>query len=148
MKLVLIGLLSVFISCTAFAHPGHGHLEFSGANLHAHLSWLKAPVDDSEAVMQLEWHDATTHAIVEPNLPFSVELYMPSMGHGSAPTKIGRAVDDRGNIILGTYRVNNMYFIMPGEWEVRVKVKYSDGSEEMRAWKLTIGGEDGGGHHH
>lgn len=39
-------------------------------------------------------------------------LWMPSMGHGSSPTSIAR-------IDVGTYRATNVFFIMPGDWELR-----------------------------
>lgn len=45
-----------------------------------------------------------------------VVLWMPSMGHGSTPTQTTR-VDE------GTYRVTNVFFIMPGDWEIRFQVK-------------------------
>lgn len=40
-------------------------------------------------------------------------LWMPSMGHGSAPVK----VTPLGN---GKYSITKMYFIMPGDWDVRL----------------------------
>ncbi len=45
-----------------------------------------------------------------------VVLWMPSMGHGSTPTQTAR-VDE------GTYRATNVFFIMPGDWEIRFQVK-------------------------
>jgi len=46
----------------------------------------------------------------------SVILWMPSMGHGSTPTQTLR-------IDQGTYRARNVFFIMPGEWEIRFQVR-------------------------
>lgn len=45
-----------------------------------------------------------------------VVLWMPSMGHGSIPTQTSR-------IDVGTYRTTNVFFIMPGEWDIRFHVK-------------------------
>ena len=45
-----------------------------------------------------------------------VILWMPSMGHGSTPTQTTR-------IDQGTYRTSNVFFIMPGDWEIRFHVK-------------------------
>jgi hypothetical protein len=45
-----------------------------------------------------------------------VVLWMPSMGHGSTPTQTTR-VDE------GTYRATNVFFVMPGDWEIRFQVK-------------------------
>jgi hypothetical protein len=48
-----------------------------------------------------------------------VEIWMPAMGHGSAPVTVERLKD-------GTYRATNMYFIMPGEWEIRFQISNGD----------------------
>lgn len=45
-----------------------------------------------------------------------VVLWMPDMGHGSTPTKTER-------IDVGTYRVSQVFFIMPGKWEIRFQIK-------------------------
>jgi hypothetical protein len=39
-------------------------------------------------------------------------LWMPSMGHGSSPTRVDR-------VDVGTYRASDVFFIMPGEWDLR-----------------------------
>tara|TARA_B110001454_G_scaffold219191_1_gene251107 strand:+ start:24261 stop:24740 length:480 start_codon:yes stop_codon:yes gene_type:complete len=45
-----------------------------------------------------------------------VILWMPGMGHGSSPTQTTR-------LDVGTYRASKVFFIMPGEWEIRFSVK-------------------------
>jgi len=42
-------------------------------------------------------------------------LWMPSMGHGSSPTSSER-------IDVGTYRMNNVFFIMPGDWDLKFQI--------------------------
>ena len=37
------------------------------------------------------------------------------MGHGSSPTHVEK-------VDLGTYSVNNVFFVMPGEWEIRFQL--------------------------
>jgi hypothetical protein len=150
MKAVFIALAAMFLGTTSYAHPGHGgHLVFAGGKIHAHLSWEKAPDGKGgESKMRLEWHDGATHELMEPGLPFGVALWMPSMGHGSAPTQIQRVLNDRGEVIPGTYMVTNMYFMMPGDWDIRVALKYADGREERKAWSIVVEGDDHGGHHH
>lgn len=56
-----------------------------------------------------------------------VVLWMPSMGHGSAPTQTTR-------LDVGTYRASNVFFIMPGDWEIRFSVK-----DENAAAKIADG---------
>jgi hypothetical protein len=43
-------------------------------------------------------------------------LWMPSMGHGSSPVRIEK-------IDANTYRIYDMYFVMAGDWEVRIFLK-------------------------
>jgi hypothetical protein len=45
----------------------------------------------------------------------SVVLWMPSMGHGSSPVNVERTD-------VGTYRATNVFFVMPGSWEIRVQL--------------------------
>lgn len=51
-----------------------------------------------------------------PFLSLSALLWMPSMGHGSAPVQVIPLED-------GKYKIKKMYFIMPGDWEVRLFLK-------------------------
>jgi len=44
----------------------------------------------------------------------AVELWMPSMGHGSSPVTVTK-------VDVGTYRATQVFFTMPGDWEIRVK---------------------------
>lgn len=43
-------------------------------------------------------------------------LWMPGMGHGSTPTQVNR-------LDMGTYRAENIFFVMPGAWELRFQIK-------------------------
>ena len=150
MKTFFAMVIALFVTGAAHAHPGHGgHLMFAGGKIHAHLSWDQGPDGNGgESIMRLEWHDGATHALIEPGLPFDVSLWMPSMGHGSAPTQIQRVLDNQGQVVTGTYQIRNMYFVMAGDWDVRVTLKYQDGTTETQTWSITVDGDDHGGHHH
>ncbi len=50
---------------------------------------------------------------------FEVYLWMPSMGHGSSPVKVNR-------ISAGIYEITDVYFIMEGDWEIRIKLDNGD----------------------
>jgi len=50
-------------------------------------------------------------------------LWMPSMGHGSSPTEVNR-------LDTGTYRASNVFFIMPGEWDLRFLAQDSSGDQD------------------
>ena len=43
-------------------------------------------------------------------------LWMPGMGHGSTPTRVER-------LDVGTYRASQVFFVMPGQWELQFQVK-------------------------
>lgn len=61
-----------------------------------------------------------------------VVLWMPSMGHGSAPTQTTR-------LDVGTYRASNVFFIMPGDWDIRFSVKdENDASKTVDGVNVTI----------
>lgn len=149
MKSFFCVALTLLLSVPAWAHPDEGgHIQFAGGKIQGHLSWDQGPDGKGgEAIMRIEWRDGSTHELVEPGLPFEVLLWMPSMGHGSAPTQTQRVVDNQGQAVIGTYQIRNMYFIMPGDWDIRVKLKYEDGSEETQIWGISIEGEGHGGHH-
>ena len=49
----------------------------------------------------------------------SVVLWMPSMGHGSTPTQT-KQVD------IGSFRATQVYFVMPGEWEIRFQFRQAE----------------------
>ena len=57
-------------------------------------------------------------SVVLTDLPGDVNvlLWMPGMGHGSSPTKVQR-------LDVGTYRVTQVFFVMPGEWEIHFQSK-------------------------
>lgn len=61
----------------------------------------------------------------------SLILWMPSMGHGSSPTTVIR-------IDVGTYRASNVFFIMPGEWELRFQAKEGSSVQDEAVLALTI----------
>ena len=75
-------------------------------------SWEQAPTTSQPGVLIFK--------ILRPNLlddsaiPVDtvttpvVLLWMPSMGHGSTPTTVSK-------VDIGSYRVSNVFFIMPGE---------------------------------
>ncbi|MFP5520208.1 MAG: hypothetical protein ACLGGX_09910 [Bdellovibrionia bacterium] len=46
----------------------------------------------------------------------SIYLWMPSMGHGSSPIKI-KSIDP------SNLKLDEIYFLMAGDWELRIKLK-------------------------
>lgn len=143
MKSILVSFLAL-VTFAAYAEPGHEHLSFANGAIHAHATWTQGPQSPAESVLRLEWKNGADHSPVEPGR-FRVSLWMPDMGHGSAPTQIQRVLDERGEPILGSYDVRNVYFTMGGKWDVRVSLKLANGTEETKAFSVML---DGGGHGH
>lgn len=75
-------------------------------------------LDDSPVVVDL----ASTPAVI---------LWMPEMGHGSVPTKVER-------IDQGSYRVSNVFFVMPGKWEIRIQIKNGDLVQDEAILDFTL----------
>ena len=49
-----------------------------------------------------------------------VRLWMPSMGHGSRPTQVRELVGEGACL---KFHVDQLYFSMPGDWEIQVELK-------------------------
>ena len=62
--------------------------------------------------------DQTPIELDTPQIP-QVILWMPGMGHGSSPTQTTR-------LDVGTYRASKVFFIMPGDWEIRFSLKQNE----------------------
>lgn len=113
-------------------------LPFAAGAFVAHCSWAQGPSLGEESVLDVRWASGGSQQPVEAPGAFKVALFMPSMGHGSSPTRLERLFDDKGNPMLGGYRASRIYFTMGGKWEVRITVKYPDGHEETRAFPVDM----------
>lgn len=99
---------------------GRCEIQFSTSSLCLVWSWGLKPTSESEGTLIFKTYrlnnlDQTPVETDLIGLP-EVILWMPSMGHGSTPTRVER-------LDVGTYRVNQVFFIMPGEWDIRFQVK-------------------------
>ncbi len=150
LALLTTGLL---FAITVWAHGDHqdnmAHLVFKKGALHIHAQFPEAPMVGQEATLLLETHDPQTHQVINIDDQIEVSLWMPSMGHGSAPTQIERVQDDQGNVITGLYVVRNVYFTMGGDWEVRVTLTDAQGNKETQSFNVHLDGgmNHGGGDH-
>jgi YtkA-like len=148
----IIVSVTLLLGSVSLAHEGHthplaGHLSYKNNTLHIHASFPVTPVLGQEATLVLEAKEAATHQAVALTDKVSVVLWMPSMGHGSAPTVVENAVDTNGNLILGSYNVHRVFFIMGGDWEVRVTLTAVDGKSETQVFKVNFASDDHGHKH-
>jgi hypothetical protein len=115
-----------------------GHLAYKGNTLHLHAYFNPAPKVGGESFLRLEARSAATHQIIELKDRVQVTLWMPSMNHGSAPTQVEQVLNSDGELQPGVFNVRNLYFIMPGDWEVRVTLTDSQGHVETQKFSLKL----------
>jgi hypothetical protein len=146
MKKLLLGLLFL----TACARPDyinpvskkssqgqtdHCSLKFINSQLCSSIQWTMGPQSPDESELILKFWDEKTASengpYVDPANTLSVILWMPSMGHGSSPVKIDK-------IETGVYRVHRVYFIMPGDWEVRIFLKNGTTTVDQATESLVL----------
>jgi len=143
MSRILIFLLSVFLSSlgsfqanAAKKVPSQANrkikceLTFEKLKLCGQIKWITPPKrvemptekDRAEAVLSFENKD---HTPLTGEFPYEVhvKLFMPSMGHGSLPTQVTPEVGEGGKSLPGVYRVKDLYFSMPGDWEIQVDLR-------------------------
>lgn len=126
----------LFLLLTGFGAPAFAATELSFAGpVKAELAWEKGPRSPAESVLLVTWKDAEGRVVNAP-AAFKVVLFMPDMGHGSAPTYVEPA-----RTTEGAYRVSRVYFTMGGRWEVRVVL-----GSETRSVALEIAESEA--HHH
>lgn len=100
-------------------------LKFSRSNHSFIISWQEGPEIGTSKFLVKSWNNS----VGTMNGPYQdfpktlhVFLWMPDMGHGSAPVKLTRLGD-------GEYQVSDVQFIMGGKWEIKFQLK--DGSQVL-----------------
>lgn len=100
--------------------------KFDYTNLQFVWRWQRDPFNDTEGVMFVRFYiPSVIDGFLEPaNVPgsFQLQLWMPDMGHGSVDTIVEHQKDPAGNEVVGAYKIRNIYFIMPGKWELRFQL--------------------------
>ena len=102
----------------------HGALEsdahkFTKSGYSFAIKWMEGPALGTSRFVIRSWK-SDTGSINGPYTDFPktlfVFLWMPAMGHGSAPVKLKSLGD-------GEYEVSEVQFIMGGKWEVKFQLK-------------------------
>lgn len=142
-------LISAFLFLSACARPdyidpkdqqktqannGTCALELVHTNLCASVQWTIGPQSPNESEFILKFWDKSSSEngpYIDPTNTLSVVLWMPSMGHGSSPVTIEK-------IETGVYRIRRIYFIMPGDWEVRVFLKNGTATVDQATVSLVL----------
>ena len=95
-------------------------IRFSNSKFCLSWFWENKPTSTVEGILifkiyKLNAFDQTAIQLDAQELPQLV-LWMPSMGHGSTPSVVQR-------LDVGTYRATEVFFIMPGEWDLKFQIK-------------------------
>jgi len=102
-------------------------LSFKKETLCASMTWTKEPTDDIKGELTLRFWNGESGSesgpYVNPQYTVAVKLWMPGMGHGSSPVTVEQETDQTGALIDGVYKVSDIYFVMPGAWEIWVQFK-------------------------
>lgn len=107
---------------------------FSKNNFSFSLDWISGPMKGENKFIVRAWdNDLGTINGPYQDLPekFHVYLWMPDMGHGSAPVKIRK-------IATGEYEVSNAYFIMGGAWEIHFELLKNEVAVDKVILPLTL----------
>ena len=96
---------------------GQCNLLLKAQNICVDIKWEVQPSDTDAGVFNLHFYDpqAVTQ-LIDPAYSVAVVLWMPSMGHGSSPVKVEKLEN-------GIYKASNVFFVMPGDWEIRIQLK-------------------------
>lgn len=91
----------------------------------ATIAWENPPSTKASSSMYLMLQKMETDyaPLADATGNLKVYLWMPSMGHGSSPTKIEK-------VAPGLYRISSLEFIMKGDWELRVEILVKDQSNK------------------
>ncbi|MGE4130837.1 MAG: FixH family protein [Bdellovibrionales bacterium] len=91
------------------------------------LTWEVPPAEKQMAAFLIKlWRPNRadqTGVLLDDFQDLKIELYMPSMGHGSSPVQIEK-------IDVGTYRVTAVSLFMHGDWEIRFEATDRQGQRQ------------------
>jgi hypothetical protein len=111
-------------------------------NLCASLTWEKQPTEDDMGEFVLRFWDAQKGTESGPYLTapdaVAVKLWMPSMGHGSSPVAVSPMHDSGNQVIPGVYDATNVYFVMPGAWQILIQLKQGSNIVDQATLDIQI----------
>jgi len=110
-------------------------LSFPKSGFCAKIEWLVGPNGDEENSFIVKFWDSSTGTtegpFISPKDDVAVQLWMPSMGHGSSPVTVTR--DEPG-----VYKASRVFFVMPGKWDIRIKLMNTGSLVEQAINSLVI----------
>lgn len=108
--------------------------QFANSELMGSVKWILIPTESENGsfILRVFKQDAVDGFPILQDLSDNpkIKLWMPSMNHGSTPVTVNR-------VGVGTYEVTNVFFIMPGQWEILIKIKTEEYASDA-AIKVSI----------
>jgi hypothetical protein len=96
------------------------------------ITWQTMPTETATGSFQLEFFSSVNPSErMDITGDVKVVLWMPSMGHGSSPVTVEK-------ISSGVYKVDRVFFVMPGEWEIRIQIKNGNNVSDEIVQKVSI----------
>jgi hypothetical protein len=93
--------------------------KFTNSKLCLHWKWETLPTDTEYGSLIVRTYHLSildNFPILEsPSLSLKLELFMPSMNHGSSPTNTTQ-------LEPGTFKVQDIFFVHAGHWELRFQL--------------------------
>lgn len=97
-----------------------------------HITWETLPTETATGSFQLEFFSSLNPSErMDIAGEVKVVLWMPAMGHGSSPVTVEK-------VSSGVYKVDRVFFVMPGDWEIRIQVKNGNNVSDEIVQKITI----------
>ncbi len=123
-------LALLIFAISSFCASANPSLTFRDGS-RAELTWLKGPaLVPEESILQLKWFSSAGQSARPIALPM-VDFQMPQHGHGTSPVAVTETEP-------GTFIVSEIYFTMPGDWEISVTVSAPSGVEETQKLLLPL----------
>jgi hypothetical protein len=107
-------------------------LSFNNSGYSFNISWIEGPRLGASRFLVKTWksNSGTMNGpYSDLPKPLVVFLWMPAMGHGSAPVKLRKLTD-------GEYEVSEVQFIMGGKWEIKFQLK--EGNQVFDETMVTL----------
>lgn len=110
-------------------------LTFKTLKLCGSMTWVKKPTRAEKGEFTLRFWNPELGTIngpyIDPGHFVFVKLWMPEMGHGSSPVITRPALESGGAVIPGVFNVTDVYFVMPGEWEIITQLRQDGTSNSV-----------------
>jgi hypothetical protein len=107
-------------------------LFFSQQHLCVELKWKAKAVQGQFGEFTLSFFaEGHPETAIEPRHTPAVQLWMTSMNHGSSPVTVSKVSE-------GVYEATKVYFVMGGEWDIRIQLKDNNEIIEQVVQKITL----------